>query len=107
MNEKYGYEKQSGNYGKEDMVTPSEKESAVRREFNGVCKLIEHMQDRYNVLEEKISPILYVGPFPEGEGKGKCEPESNVQFANELATQRAKLSNFIDRINNTIKRVEI
>lgn len=100
---KYEYEKQPGDCSE----LKSSKESAIRREFNGICKLIEHIYDRYGVLEERISPILYTGPFPEGEGKAKCEPECSVRFAEELSAQRERLSSFVDRINNTIKRVEI
>lgn len=100
---KYEYEKQTGDCSKLE----TSKESAIRREFNGICKLIENIYDRYGVLEERISPILYTGPFPEGEGTDKCAPECSVRFAEELSTQKERLSSLVDRINNTIKRVEI
>lgn len=107
MQEKYGYSGRTNDMSATE--APAVKHvPIIREQFEQVCKLIDNAHEVFSILEERISSILYNGPSPEGNAAlGKCEPEPSVKFAEELLVQKAKLNNLIDRMENTLKRIEL
>lgn len=88
-------------------VEQSKCKPVIRREFESICTLIDTVIEKYKILDEKIIPILYVGPTDEEPTNECIGTDPCVNFAAELIEQKYKLIGLIKKIEDTTKRVEI